>query len=60
MDESGTIKGQGVNRLVVRSTRKRFIQKKQLSSYAQTLFIAYILATKKALTLLVIFKEKTV
>ena len=34
MDETGIIEGQEENRLVVRSTQKRFIQKKQPSSRA--------------------------
>jgi hypothetical protein len=45
---------------VVRSAQKRFIQKKQPGSKAWTLFIKCILATGKALHLLVIFKGKSV
>jgi 4-hydroxybenzoate polyprenyltransferase len=60
MDESGIMKGYGANGLVVRSSEKRFIQKKQPGSRAWTLFIECILATSKALLSLVIFKGKSV
>jgi 4-hydroxybenzoate polyprenyltransferase len=60
MDEAGIIEGQGLNSLVVRSAQKRFIQKKQLGSWAWTSFIECISATGRALLLLVIFKGKSV
>jgi hypothetical protein len=60
MDESGIMEGQGVNGLVVGSTEKRSIQKKQPGSRAWTSFIECVSATRKALTPLVIFKGKTV
>jgi 4-hydroxybenzoate polyprenyltransferase len=60
MDEAGIIEGQGLNSLVVRSAQKRFIQKKQPGSQAWTSFIECILATGRALLLLVIFKGKSV
>jgi 4-hydroxybenzoate polyprenyltransferase len=60
MDESGIMEGYGANRLVVRSSERRSIQKKQPGSRAWTLFIECILATGKALLSLVIFKGKSV
>ena len=60
MDEAGIIEGQGDNRLVVGSAEKRFVQKKQPSSRAQTSFIECISATGTAIFPLVIFKGKSV
>ena len=60
MDESGIIEGLGVNRLVVRSSRRYTIQRKQPGSRAWTSFIEYILVTRVTLTPLVIFKGKIV
>jgi 4-hydroxybenzoate polyprenyltransferase len=60
MDEARIIKGQGLNGLVVKSARKRFIQKKQSGSRAWTSFIKCISATGQALLSLVIFKGKSV
>jgi 4-hydroxybenzoate polyprenyltransferase len=60
MDEAGIMEGQGLNGLVVRSTKKRFIQKKQPGSRAWTSFIECISATGQALLPLVIFKGKSV
>jgi isochorismate hydrolase len=60
IDESGIIEGYGANGLVVGSSERRSIQKKQPGSRAWTLFIECISATSKALLLLVIFKGKSV
>jgi hypothetical protein len=60
MDESSIMEGLGVNGLVVRSTQKRSIQKKQPGSRAWTSFVECISATSNALPPLVIFKGKTV
>jgi hypothetical protein len=60
MDESGIMEGCGANGLVVASSARRSIQKKQPGSCAWTLFIEYVLVTSKALFLLVIFKGKSV
>ena len=60
MDESGIMEGCGVNRLVVGSSKRYYIQKKQPSSRTWTSFIKCILATGNALLLLVIFKGKSV
>ncbi len=60
MDESGIMEGYGVNGLVVGSSERRSIQKKQPGSRAWTSFIECISATGKALTPLVIFKGKSV
>jgi hypothetical protein len=60
MDESGILKGYRANRLVVGSSERRSIQKKQPGSRAWTLFIECILATSKALFSLIIFKGKSV
>ena len=60
MDEAGIIEGQGENRLVVRSAKKRFIQKKQLGSKAWTLFIKYISLSSQAIFPIVMFKGKLV
>ena len=54
------MEGFGANGLVVGSTRKRSIQKKQPGSKAWTSFIEYISATGKALRLLLMFKGKSV
>ena len=54
MDKAGIIEGQRENRLMIRSTQKHFIQKKQPG------FKACISATSKALLPLVIFKGKSV
>ena len=60
MDEAGIMKGQGVNGLVIGSTNRRFVQRKQPGSKAQTSFIECISATGVALDPLVIFKGKSV
>lgn len=60
MDESGIIEGLGENGLVVGSSERRSIQKKQPGSKAWTSFIECISAAGFALTPLVIFKGKTV
>jgi 4-hydroxybenzoate polyprenyltransferase len=60
MDESGIIEGFGANGLVVGSSKRRSIQKKQPSTRAWTSFIKCISATRKALSPLVIFKGKSV
>jgi hypothetical protein len=60
MDESGIMEGMGVNGLVVGSSERRSIQKKQPGSRAWTSFIECISATGKALLPLVIFKGKLV
>ena len=60
IDEARIIEGYGENRLVVRSTEKRFIQKKQPGSRAWTSFIKYILLTRKALHPIVMFQGKSV
>jgi 4-hydroxybenzoate polyprenyltransferase len=54
------MKGCGANGLVVGSSARRFIQKKQPGSCVWTLFIECVLATGKALLSLVIFKGKSV
>jgi 4-hydroxybenzoate polyprenyltransferase len=60
MDESGIMEGYGANGLVVGSSERRSIQKKQPGSRAWTSFIECISATGKALLPLVIFKGKSV
>ena len=60
IDKARIIEGQGENGLVVRSTEKRFIQKKQPGSRAWTSFIECILPTRKALHPIIIFKGKSV
>lgn len=60
MDESGIMEGIGANGLVVGSSIRRAIQKKQPSSCAWTSFIECISASGKALLPLVIFKGKSV
>ena len=60
MDKSGIIEGCEANGLVVRSSKRRSIQKKQPGSRAWTLFIECVSVTGKALFLLVIFKGKSV
>ena len=60
MDESGIIEGLRVNGLVVRSSERRAIQKKQPGSKAWTSFLECISATGSSLPPLVIFKGKTV
>jgi 4-hydroxybenzoate polyprenyltransferase len=60
MDESGIMEGYGANGLVVGSSERRSIQKKQPGSRAWTSFIECISATGRALTPLVIFKGKSV
>jgi hypothetical protein len=60
IDESGIMEGIGVNGLVVGSSERRSIQKKQPGSRAWTSFIECISATGKALLPLVIFKGKSV
>jgi DDE superfamily endonuclease len=54
------MEGYGANGLVVGSSERRSIQKKQPSSRAWTSFIEYISATSKALPPLMIFKGKSV
>ena len=60
MDESGIMEGYGANGLVVGSSERRSIQKKQPGSRAWTSFIEYVSATGRALLPLVIFKGKSV
>jgi hypothetical protein len=60
MDESGIMEGLGVNGLVVGSSQRRSIQKKQPGSRAWTSFIEYVSASGKALLPLIIFKGKSV
>ena len=60
MDESGIMEGCGANGLVVGSSARRSIQKKQPGSRAWTSFIECVSATGKALLSLVIFKGKSV
>ena len=60
MDESGIMEGLGVNGLVVGSSERRSIQKKQPGSRSWTSFIECISATGRALSPLVIFKGKSV
>ena len=60
MDESGIMEGLRLNRLVVGSSRRRTIQRKQPGSRAWTSFIECVSATGVALTPLVIFKGKSV
>ena len=60
MDESGIMEGLGVNGLVVGSSKRRGIQKKQPGSKAWTSFLEYISVIGVALPPLVIFKGKTV
>ena len=60
IDKAGIIEGIGDNRLVIGSIYKRFIQKKQPGSRAQTSFIKYISALGRCLYPLVIFKGKLV
>ena len=60
MDESGIMEGRGANGLVVGSSERRSIQKKQPGSCSWTSFIKCILASGKALSPLVIFKGKSV
>jgi hypothetical protein len=54
------MEGLGVNGLVVGSSQRRSIQKKQPGSRAWTPFIECISASGKALLPLVIFKGKSV
>ena len=60
MDESGIMEGVGANGLVVGSSERRSIQKKQPGSRAWTSFIECISASGNALPSLVIFKGKSV
>jgi hypothetical protein len=60
MNKAGIIESERENRLVVRSTQKRFIQKKQPGGKTWTLFIKCISALGNALKLLVIYKGKSV
>jgi hypothetical protein len=60
MDEAGIMEGLGVNELVVGSSQKHGIQKKQPGSRAWTSFIECISALGVALDPLVIFKGKSV
>jgi hypothetical protein len=60
IDESGIMEGIGANGLVVGSSERRSIQKKQPGSRAWTSFIKCISASGKALPPLVIFKGKSV
>jgi hypothetical protein len=54
------MEGEGENRLVVGSTQKRFIQKKQPGRKTWTSFIKCISALGNALKPLVIYKGKSV
>jgi hypothetical protein len=54
------MEGIGANGLVVGSSERRSIQKKQSGSRVWTSFIECVLATGKALLPLVIFKGKSV
>ena len=60
MDESGIMEGCGANGLVVGSSARRSIQKKQPGSRAWTSFIECVSAAGRALPPLVIFKGKSV
>jgi hypothetical protein len=60
MDESGIMEGYGANGLVVGSSERRAIQKKQPGSRAWTSFIECVSATGNALHPIVIFKGKSV
>jgi 4-hydroxybenzoate polyprenyltransferase len=60
IDESGIMEGYGANGLVVGSSERRSIQKKQPGSRVWTSFIECISATGNALLPLVIFKGKSV
>jgi 4-hydroxybenzoate polyprenyltransferase len=60
IDEAGIMEGQGVNGLVVGSTNRRFVQKKQPGSRTWTSFIEGISALGRKLPPLVIFKGKSV
>ncbi|EDO04142.1 hypothetical protein SS1G_06625 [Sclerotinia sclerotiorum 1980 UF-70] len=59
MDEAGIMEGQDLNSMVLGSSKRRFIQKKQPGSRTWTSFIECISATGRALLPLVIFKGKT-
>jgi 4-hydroxybenzoate polyprenyltransferase len=54
------MKGYRANGLVIGSSERRAIQKKQPGSHVWILFIECILATNNALHSIVIFKEKSV
>ena len=60
MDESGIMEGCEANELVIGSSERRSIQKKQPGSRAWTSFIECVSATDKAFLPLVIFKGKSV
>jgi 4-hydroxybenzoate polyprenyltransferase len=60
MDEAGIMKGLGVNGLVVGSSERQAIQKKQPGSKAWTSFLECVCALGVALCPLVIFKGKSV
>jgi 4-hydroxybenzoate polyprenyltransferase len=60
MDESGIMEDYGANGLVVGSSERRAIQKKQPGSRAWTSFIECVSATGNALHPIVIFKGKSV
>ena len=60
MDESGIIEGFGVSGLVVGSSERRAIQKKQPESKDWASFIECVSSTEVALPPLVIFKGKSV
>ena len=60
IDKAGIIEGIGDNGLVIGSVYKRFIQKKQPGSRAQTSFIKCISALGRCLYPLVIFMGKLV
>jgi hypothetical protein len=60
MDKAGIIEGLGVNGLIVGSSEKHSVQKKQPGSRAWTSFIECISTIERALTPLVIFKGKSV
>ena len=60
MDKSGIMEGIGANGLVVGSSERQSIQRKQPGSRAWTSFIECISASGNALPPLVIFKGKSV
>ena len=60
IDETGLIKSQGTNGLVVRDRRNRSTQKKQPRSRTWTTIVEYISAKGRILFPLVIFKRESV
>ena len=59
-DEFGLMEGQGLNGLVVGSSKTRAIQKKDPSSRAWTSFLEYVSATGTVLPPAVVFRGKSV